>query len=183
MTSKIKNILLWVGTIGAVITSIAYLATIVVLIIGLESNLEMNQMLLISILGGITGLAITFMLRGQGIAFAKSEPGSKEIMQAYYTAINKTKKPRKLHTIKFHVLIQSFKDIFIKAVIIGGSTYMSIYVIIEGSGDVGLIGIALSSLLMFICFGILAMAKSYDYYLEEHLQAIKQLTENIERKV
>ena len=57
-------------------------------------------MLLVSVLGGAAGLSITFMLRGQGIAFAKSEPGSKEIMQAYYRALNKIKKPKNLHTIK-----------------------------------------------------------------------------------
>lgn len=183
MTDKIKNILLWVGTIGATITSIAYLATIIVLIIGLESQLSKDQMLLVSILGGAAGLSITFMLRGQGIAFAKSEPGSKEIMQAYYKALNKIKKPRNLHTIKWHMVTQTIKDIVVKASSIVATTYFSIYIIIEGSGDAGLIGIAASSLLMFVCFGVLAMAKAYDYYLEEHLEAVKQITETLERKV
>lgn len=183
MTVKIKNILLWVGTIGAVITGIAYLLTIIVLIIGLESNLNVQQMLLVSILGGLAGLSITFMLRGQGIAFAKSEPGSKEIMQAYYRALNKFKKPKNLHTIKWLLVTQTIKDIVVKASSIVATTYFSIYIIIEGSGDVGLIGIAVSSLLMFVCFGVIAMAKAYDYYLEEHLEAVKQLTETLERKV
>ena len=57
-------------------------------------------MLLVSILGALTGLSVTFMLREQGVAFAKSEPGSKEIMQAYYKVLNKHKKPKSLHTIK-----------------------------------------------------------------------------------
>lgn len=183
MNNKIKTVLLWVGTIGAAITSIAYLATIIVLIIGLESQLEMEQMLLVSILGALTGLSITFMLRSQGIAFAKSEPGSRDIMQAYYKALNKHKKPKSLHTIKWHVITQSIKDIVIKASSVAVSTYFSIFIIVEGSGDAGLIGIAIASLAMFICFGVLAMAKAYDYYLEEHLEAVKQITETLERKV
>lgn len=182
MNNKIKNVLLWVGTIGAAITSIAYLAIIIVLIIGLESQLEMEQMLLVSILGALTGLSITFMLRGQGVAFAKNEPGSKEIMQTYYRSLNKHRKPKSLHTIKWHVITQSIKDIVIKASSVAISTYFSIFIIVEGSGDAGLIGIAVASLSMFICFGVLAMAKAYDYYLEEHLEAVKELTIQLDKK-
>lgn len=81
------------------------------------------------------------------------------------------------------MVTQTIKDIVVKASSIVATTYFSIYIIIEGSGDAGLIGIAASSLMMFVCFGILAMAKAYDYYLEEHLEAVKQITVTLERKV
>ena len=176
MTSKIKSLLLWVGTAGAIISAVAYIATILVLVVGFEKQMELNQIITIAVLGAVAGLSITVMLRSQGVAFAKAEPGSKEIMKEYYKSINRHKKRKSLHTIKWHVTWSTIKDIVFKASSVAASTFFAIYIFIDGSGDFGLLGLAAANLSMFTCFGILSMSKAYDYYLEEHLEAIKELT-------
>lgn len=150
-----------------------------VMIMGFETKMALQQQLLFSIIGAVVGISITWMLRGQGIAFAKEEPESKAVMAAYHKAINKTKKIRQLHTITWHVVVRSTVDIFSKVATVAGSTYFMLYVFMEGSGDYGLLGLAVANLSMFISFGILAMARAYDFYIVEHLAAIKERTDQM----
>ena len=71
MSSKLKNILLYTGTFGAIITSIAYMVFISVLVMGINTRMKTERMLLVSIIGAVAGLSITLMLRTQGVAIAK----------------------------------------------------------------------------------------------------------------
>lgn len=179
MTNKIKSILLWVGTAGALISALAYIAVTGVMIMGFETKMALQQQLLFSIIGAVVGISITWMLRGQGIAFAKEEPESKAVMAAYHKALNKTKKIRQLHTITWHVIVRSSVDLVSKVSTIALSTYFMLYVFMEGSGDYGLLGLAVANLSMFISFGIMAMARAYDFYIVEHLAAIKERTDQM----
>ena len=182
MTNKIERTLVYVGSLGALISAIAYIVITVVLIMGFETKMEMEQQLLISVLGAVTGLSITWMLRGQGIALAENEPESKEIMDEYRRVLNKTKNIKKLRTIHYHVTVNMIKDVFMKAVTIGVSTYFALYIFMEGSGDFGLLGLAITNLLLFISFGILSLAKAYTFYRTEHLAAIKERTIQIKKQ-
>jgi hypothetical protein len=179
MTHKIKGILLWVGTAGAIISAVAYISLTVVMIMGFQTKMDLNQQLLFSIIGAVVGISITWMLRGQGVAFAKEEPESKAVMAAYHKAINKTKRIKQLHTIVWHVTVMSIIDIVTKVATVAVSTYFMLYVFMEGSGDYGLLGLAFANLALFVSFGILAMARAYDFYMIEHLAAIKERTDQM----
>ena len=179
MNKKIINALNWVGAIGAVITAVAYIIFIIVLIVGIEAKMEQDQLLLVSVVGAVAGLAITWMLRGQGVVLASNEEESKEVMDEYYHMINKDKPTKNLQTIKWHVMISSVKDILIKAITIGATTYYSVVIFMEGNGDFSLIGLAIVNVLMFLSFGILALSKAYKYYLDEHLSAIREITKRL----
>lgn len=176
MTTKLKNILLWTGAIGALITAIAYIIIMVVMIIGFEQSMQMEQLITVAVLGAVTGFLITLMLRGQGVSLASNEPNSKEVMAEYYKIRNKKKKEKKLHTIAWHVNINAIKDIFTKVITVGATTSLSLYIFLEGSGDFALIGLALVNILMFVAFGIMAMVKAYNFYIEEHIPAIIEIT-------
>lgn len=172
MTTKVRSILVWVGTAGAIISAVAYIVITVVLVLGFETKMKMEQQLLFATIGAVAGISITWMLRAQGIAFAKEDDESKKVMKTYHEALNKTKKIKKLRTITYHVVIRSIIDIFTKVLTVGISTYFMLYIFMEGSGDFGLIGLAVSNLLLFISFGIIALARAYNYYIDEHLPAI-----------
>ncbi len=176
---KIKNVLIYIGIIGASISAIAYIMITVVLILGFETKMKMEQQLLFSIVGAIDGLLITLMLRTQGISFAKNIENNKIVMGEYYKTINKTKKPKKLHTIKYHVITRLVIDVFTKFATIALTTYMILYIYLEGSADFSLIWLATANIFMFICFGLIALAKAFDFYNEEHIPAIIEITNRL----
>jgi len=174
MTSKVKNILLYTASIGAIISAMAYIIITVVLVMGFQTKMDMNKQILFSIIGAIDGLLITLLLRSQGIALAKNEDEPKKVMAEYYQVINKTKSKKKLHTITYYYVKDFIIDIFTKAGIIALSTSLMLYIFMDGSGDYGLIGLAISNILMFSCFGIIALSKFYSLYLEQHIPVIKE---------
>ena len=179
LNEKIKAYLLYSGFVAAIISVIAYMVITVVMITGFESNLQAQNQILFAVLGACTGLIITFSLRGQGIAFAKREEESQKVMKAYYEALNKRKKEKQLHDINHYLVVQTIKDILIKGVSVGVSTYFVLYIFMQGNGDWSLIGLALSNLLMFSGFGLVALSKTYDKYIEEHLPVVRERTRMI----
>lgn len=174
MTNKVKNVLLYTGSIGAIISAVAYIIITVVLVMGFDTQMDMDKQILFSIIGAVDGLLITLLLRSQGVALAKNEDESKKVMAEYYQAINKTKNSKKLHTITYYYVKDFIIDIFTKAGIIALTTSLMLYIFMDGSGDYGLIGLAISNILMFACFGIIALSKFYSLYLEQHIPVIKE---------
>ena len=136
--------------------------------------MEKDKQILFSVICAVDGLLITLMLRSQGIALAKNEDESKKVMAEYYQTINKTKKSKKLHTINYYYIKDFIIDIFTKAGIIALTTSLMLYIFMDGSGDYGLIGLAISNILMFACFGIIALSKFYSLYIEQHIPVIKE---------
>jgi len=118
---------------------------------------------------------ITGLLRGQGITFARKEEESQEVMKEYHVLINKTKTLKQMHTIKHYIVIQTIKDFFIKGITFAVTTFFILYIFMDGNGDFGLFLLAVSNLLMFTGFGLVALSKGYDRYLEEHIPVIKQI--------
>ncbi len=144
--------------------------------------MELNQLLLVSIIGAVAGLLVVGMLRSQGKMFAEKEEVSMQVMKEYYSAINKTKPAKKLHTIKYFMIKSAITDIFSKGATLAATTYFSITVFMEGNGDFSLFGLAVANIFMFISFGILAMRSSYMFYVNEHIPAIRQLIENLKKE-
>lgn len=173
MNEKVSNILLWTGAIGAGISGIAYIIIMTVLVVGIESSMAQEQLLLVSILNAIAGLLITFMLRGQGVALASNSNENKKIMDEYRTILNKTKPVQKLRTITWFVGWKSLLDIFTKALTVAISTYAMIFIFMEGNGDISLVFLAIANVFLFISFGILALRGAYNFYNNDHISAIK----------
>lgn len=183
MNKKLETALMYVGTLGAIVSALAYIIIISVLVIGVESSMAMNQLLLVSVIGAVAGVLIVGMLRAQGKIFAEKEENSQKIMKDYFKAINKIKKPKSRHTIVWFMTVATIKDILFKGVTIGATIYFSVTVFMEGSGDFALIGLAFANILMFISFGVLNMRKAYNFYLNEHLSVIEQITFEINKKM
>lgn len=175
MSDKIKNFLVYTGLMASIISAIAYLIVTYVLVVGFSTQLELQKQILFAVLGASTGLMITFFLRSQGVAFAKREDESKKIMAEYYEAINKKKTVKQLHTITYFMIWSTIKDIFSKGMSIALTTSFLMYIFMEGNGNFALFGLAVANIFMFAGFGMMALSKAYDKYLEEHIPVIKAI--------
>lgn len=171
---KIKPLLMYVGTLGAILMSIAYVITVIVLIYGFKANSTLN-LTIFAIVNAIVGLVIMFFLKVQGIDFAKNEPKTKKIIEQYYGTTTKDKKNR---SIKFFWITSSIKDILTKGLTLGISSAGVIYLVIAGNGDTKLILLAVVNLIMFICFGFLSLVNAYDFYKERH---VKYMLDELEK--
>lgn len=168
--SKIKPILTYVGTIGAVLTGIAYMALVWILIFGFSAH-NVVQTLLFAVVNGAIGFIIMQMLKVQGTDFAKQLPDNKPILDEYYSS--KTK-DQKLRSIKYYWITSVIKDVVFKALTITITTAGMIYIIIEGSNDYVLLLLAFVNLMMFFCFGLLSLSSAYDFFNTRHMAYIKE---------
>ena len=157
---RIKPVLKYVGTIGAVLTSIAYLIMITILIQGFKLQ-QTPQIVTFALINAGVGLIIANFLKYQGISFAKGLPQNEEIEKEYYSTKTKDKKN---HSLTFFWITSVIKDIIFKGISIAASTFGLIYIVIVGSHDWSLMLMAFVNLILFICFGLLSLNKAYDYY-------------------
>jgi len=176
LNDKIKEWLLYVGFASALISILGYIAITVVMIKGFSSAFELKNQILFSLVGAGIGLIITFALRYQGIAFAKSEDESKVVMKKYYEAMNKNKEEKELKDINYYLIRATIIDVVIKGFIFIIITTLVIDLFSKGNGDWSLIWLMLFNILMFTGFGLMAIAKSYDHYIEQHIPVIKERT-------
>ena len=174
---KIKPILQYVGTIGALICSIAYIILVVVMITGFQYQ-NSTTTILFAIVNAVVGLLIANLLRYQGISFAEEIPKNKQVKEQYYA--NKTK-DKKNHSLTFFWLTSIGKDIVTKGLSVCFTTMGLIYIVIVGSNDWNLMLMAIVNLLLFICFGLLALNKSYDYYNTIYYNYMKEQIENVNK--
>ncbi len=167
---KIKPLLLYVGTIGAVISSCAYIILIITLINGFQVH---NTTTTITFAGinAIVGILIANFLRYQGVSFAANIDENKALIKEYYG--NKTK-DKKNHSIKYFWVKNIISDLLTKGLTMAFTTCGLIYIIIVGSKDWSLLLLAFVNLALFICFGLIALDKAYDYYNTVYVAYLKE---------
>jgi hypothetical protein len=168
--SKVKPMLTYVGTLGAILTVIAYIILVIVLIFGFKAQ-SITQTIIFAVANGVAGVVVMQFLKIQGISFAKSVEANKEILTEYYNTKTKDKKSK---SIKYYWITSITKDIALKAVSIIILTTCVIYIVIEGSQNYLLLAMALVNILMFLCFGLLSLTSAYDFFNDEHIPYIKE---------
>ena len=178
LENSILPILNFVGLIGAIITCIAYIALIMILIMGFNGSKSTSQTLLFSIVNGIVGFAIAQMLKLQGVIFAREIPENKKLLESY---LRSPAKSRKLHSLNHFWATTIIKDIITKAITFTVSTFAVIYIAIEGTKDTTIIWLALVNLLFFICAGLLALTKAYNNYNGQYMAYIQQELDKINK--
>ena len=175
--TKIKPILNYIGIIGASCMCVAYVIAVFVLIQGFEASVMLNAFLFAAV-NALVGFIIMQFLKVQGIAFAKLLPENEELIKAYYSTKTKDKKP---HSMKFYWTVSIIKDIFTKCLGVGISSAGLIYIVVQGSNDYNLLLLAAVNLIMFICFGFLALVNAYDFFNNKFVPYMKeQIKENKE---
>ena len=171
---RIQPILQYVGVIGAILMSIMYIITVVILIIGFKAQSIQNT-IVFAIINAIVGLMIMQFLKIQGISFAKNLPENIEIIKQYY---NTKTKDKKIQSIKYYWTSSLIKDIISKGLSIAFTTAGIIYIVIVGSNDYTLLLLALANLILFICFGLLALNNAYEFYNNKHVPYMQEMIKN-----
>lgn len=174
----LKKVLQNIGFIGATLMSIAYIAIVVVLIVGFKTH-EWKECLIFALVNTIVGLIIMQFLKIQGISFAKIIPENKAILDEYY---NTKTKDKKLRSIKYYWLWSVIKDLLIKGIMFVSSTVGIIYMCIEGSKDLTLLLFAVVNLVMFICFGLLALNQAYEFFNNRHIPYMIEKIKEIKKE-
>ena len=172
--TKIKPILQYVGAIGATLMSIMYIVVIVILIIGFKAQ-TFQQALIFALVNAVVGLIIMQFLKIQGIAFAENIPENKAIKDEYYRTRTRDKKYESINSYWVKSIIT---DIISKGLSVIISTAGLIYIVIQGCGDYTLLLLALVNLVMFICFGLLALNSAYEFYNNKHIPYMLNQIEN-----
>lgn len=172
--TKIKPILQYVGAIGATLMSIMYIVVIVILIIGFKAQ-TFQQALIFALVNAVVGLIIMQFLKIQGIAFAENIPENKAIKDEYYRTRTRDKKYESINSYWVKSII---KDIVWKGLSVIISTAGLIYIVIQGCGDYTLLLLALVNLVLFICFGLLALNSAYEFYNNKHIPYMLNQIEN-----
>lgn len=167
---KIKPLLKYIGTVGAVIMALAYIALISVLIFGFEAK-SVTQTLIFALINGIFGYIIAQLLKKQGSDFAAKLPENQEVLKEYYSTKTKDKEFRSM---KYYWVKTTLMDLLTKGISIVFSTAAIVYIVIEGSEDYTLYLMALVNLLMFACFGLIGLSNTYDFFNNSHIPYIKE---------
>lgn len=167
---KIASILTYVGLIGACLMSIGYILVIVVLIKGFDEHLALRQNLIFSAVTAAIGLVIMTFLKVQGQSWASCIEENKKILDEYNSPKVKNKK---LHGLTYFWVTSSIRDVLFKVCSVAATTVGVIYIVIAGSNDWKLLLLGLFNLLLFICFGMLACAKSYNYYNDVYIPYLR----------
>lgn len=157
---KIKPILTYIGAIGAGLTSIAYIILIVVLIKGFQFR-QPTQTIVFAVANAAVGMIVASFLKYQGVSFAKGLPENQSIIEDYYKSHTRDKKN---HSIQWFWFVTTIKDVIFKGVTIAASTLGLVYIVIVGSNDWSLMLMAIVNLVLFVCFGLLALNQAYEYY-------------------
>lgn len=174
--TKIKPLLNYIGFIGAILTSTAYIFVVIVLIFGFSAR-SIPQTLIFAGVNAVVGLIIMMFLKLQGVAFAKEIPANKEVLDRY-----NLKKPKtKYHNIKYFWITSTIKDVVFKAIGVAITSTGLIYIVIEGSQDYNLLLLSAVNLILFICFGLMSLVNAYDYYNDNHIPYIKELLKEREK--
>ena len=175
---KIKPILQYVGIIGATLASIVYIIVVIVLIQGFKYQ-QPIQSIIFAVINAIVGFIILQFLKIQGIEFAKNIPENKVIREEYFATKTKDKK---VHSLKYYWFVTLIRDIVFKCLGVAIVTAGLIYIVIEGSHDYVLLLMALANLILFICFGLLALNSAYSFYNEYQIPYMLERLKEIKKE-
>lgn len=168
---KIKPILKYIGTIGASLMAVAYIAIVLIMVFGMALSANLTQSLIFAGVNAVMGLIIMQFLKIQGIDLAKEIEENKTILTRYY---NMRTKDKKFRSIRYFWTTSIIKDVLVKSVTLAASTLCIIYIVIAGTQNYTWLLLAAVNLIMFGCFGLLALVKSYDFFNESHIPYIKE---------
>ena len=176
---KVKPVLKYVGTIGAVLMCIAYIAIICIMVFGFNISTSITQTLTFALVNAVIGFIIMQLLKIQGIDFAKEIEENKKVLKQYYNTTSKEKKPKSL---TYYWVTSFIKDILLKGAGIAATTMGVIYIVISGSHNYTMLLLAVVNIIMFICFGLLSLVNAYDFFNNEHIPYIKEVLNERERE-
>lgn len=176
----IKPILQYVGSIGAALTAVAYIAIVLIMVFGFQVSQSLGQSIVFAVVNAVIGLIIMFFLKIQGVDFAKNLPANQTILRKF----NKLRaKEKKAHSMLYFWITSTIKDIVVKALCIMFTTLGVIYIVVQASNNYTLLLLAVVNLIMFVCFGLMSLVKAYDFFNEENIPYLEDRLNEQEQQI
>ena len=180
---KIKPILAYVGTIGAIAMAIAYIVLMFVMVLGFKAQSDWSQAITFAVVNAVVGFIIMQLLKIQGVDFAKQQHNKTlEDYNRMRVALHPPKK-KKLHTMTHFWVTTIIKDALVKGLAVIISTSCIIYIVVEGSNDYNMLLLSVVNLIMFACFGLLSLVKAYDFFNDDYVPYMEEELTNYEQKL
>lgn len=179
MTDKMRNALTYTGWLLSGIFSIVYIIILCVIIFGFSVSITLKNALLTAILGALFTFAITISMVYQGVLFAKDVDNNKDVMKQYYTLINRRKREKKIKTINTYMIRKIITTLLFKGGVAFISTFTIINLVFNGIGDIMILWLGISNILVAIGLGFVGLVSSYDFYNEQHIPAVRVKIEKI----
>lgn len=165
-----------IGIVGAALTALADIILVVIMVVGLDIHIDMKTMIIFAVISALSGLMINNLLRYQGKHYAELE--NEELCKKFYT---KKVKEKKHLTIEKWMAVQGVKDFLVKGCTTAFSIFGAIYITIQGSKNAVQILIAFATLIMFACFGLVAMNSAYCRFYNIQVPYMKKTLEEREK--
>ncbi len=172
---------MWSGAALAGAGAIGLLLITLVFIVGVEKGLTGEQRTILVIITALVGLLMGMSLIMQGITLSKKE--NEATLNEYFSFFykNKTRALWRDH-IAWYIIVKFIENLFFKVSSVAASTWLALYIMIEGNGDWSLLWTTLSSLTLFTGFGLMGMSSAYDWHNTRHMRFIEVMIERLKTK-
>ena len=164
-----------IGVVGAILAAIADRVFVIIMVLGVHVSADFNAIIIYAVVNALIGLLINVLLRYQGQKYAESE--NEELCTRYY---NKRVKERKYLSMGAWTTLKTIQDVLVKGCTTAFSIFGVIYISITGSKNPIQILLTLATLILFACFGLIAMNGAYTRFY--NVQVPFMLKELEERK-
>lgn len=162
-----------VGYFFAGTSIVAYLAILYIVVFGFEAAVSNEKLAFFLLLGNLAGIMSSIGFRIQGVDNAKNTDEGKKVNKEYSDLLA-TDKNVKLRPLWVFHLINTLKDIFTKGLTTFVTLYFTITIIIDGLGDAKYFGLGIANIFMYVGFGLIALSKAYEHYIEREIPRLKQ---------
>lgn len=148
-----------IGIVGSILAAIADIAFVLIMVLGVKIETSLTSVIIFAVVNALIGILINILLRYQGKKYAEIE--NEELCKKFY---NKQIKEKKRLTIGKWMAVKTTEDIIIKGCTTTFSIFGIIYISIEGSKNPIQILITFTTLVLFACFGLMAMNGAYERF-------------------
>ena len=145
-----------IGVIGAILAGVADIVFVIIMVLGVHVEAELNAIIIYACVNALIGVLINVLLRYQGRKYAELE--NQELCEKYY---RREVKERKYLSIEKWMALMSVKDVLMKGCTTAFSIFGIVYISITGSKNPIQILLTLATLILFACFGLMAMNAAY----------------------
>lgn len=166
-----------IGVIGAILAAIADIAFVLIMVLGVQIDVDLNAIVIFAVVNALIGILINVLLRYQGQKYAEIE--NEELCKKFY---KKRVREKKYMSMGKWMSIKIVEDFLIKGATTSFSIFGIIYISITGSKNPIQILITVATLILFACFGLMGMNSAYTrfYNIQVPYMTLKTEKENKE---
>lgn len=145
-----------IGIVGSILAAIADIIFVVIAVVGIKIEVEPFGLVLYSVVNALIGVLISNLLRYQGKKYGEIE--NEELCQEFY---NKEIKEKKYLSMNTWMGLKALQDVLMKGCTTAFCIFGVTYITIQGTKNPIQILITLATLVLFACFGLMAMNSAY----------------------